>query len=247
MVRKLVFSLAILCVAGAMQAQNLQLHFDPRNSLYGDNVGAPVDYMTATFEMFKPDQWGSTFMFVDFDFNFNKGPGLAYAEIARAIKLGDFPLLAHIEYNGGLGLIRDTGGAENGPSGFSIPNAYLAGAAYPFRLGNFFMNTYLVYKLNAFQEASHDAQWTVTWSASFANNKLSLGGFMDLWTEDKSFTEGPDADGKKVVFLSEPQIWYNITPNLSIGSEVELSYNFVNKFNESKFYAIPTLATKWNF
>lgn len=69
---------------------------------------------------------------------------------------------------------------------------------------------------------------------------------MDLWTEDKSFTEGNDASGKKVVLLSEPQIWFNITPNFSLGSEVELSYNFVNKF-ESKFYAIPTLATKWIF
>ena len=91
MVRKLVFSLAILCVAGAMQAQNLQLHFDPRNSLYGDRIDAPINYLTATFEMFKPDQWGSTFMFVDLDFNFDeRNPGLAYAEIARAINLGDF-------------------------------------------------------------------------------------------------------------------------------------------------------------
>ncbi len=28
---------------------------------------------------------------------------------------------------------------------------------------------------------------------------------------DKSFTEGSDASGK-MIFLSEPQIWYNITP-----------------------------------
>ena len=131
--------------------------------------------------------------------------------------------------------------------GFSIPGAYLAGFGYPFQLGNFYMNTYLAYKLNAFEQASNDAQWTVTWNASLANNKISLGGFMDLWTEDKSFTEGNDASGKKVVLLSEPQIWFNITPNFSLGSEVELSYNFVNKFAESKFYAIPTLATKWIF
>ena len=72
-------------------------------------------------------------------------------------------------------------------------------------------------------------------------------GFMDLWTEDKSFTEGTEANGKKLILLSEPQIWFNITPNFSLGSEVELSYNFVNKFAESKFYAIPTLATKWIF
>ena len=239
MVRKIVFSLALLCMMGAVQAQNLQLHFDPRNSLYGDNA-APINYLTATFEMFKPDQWGSTFMFVDVDFNFDKrSPGLAYAEIARAINLGDFPLQAHIEYNGGLGLIRGDGDV----AGFSIPSAYLGGVAYPFQLGNFFMNTYVAYKLNAFQKASHDAQWTFTWNASFANNKLSLAGFFDLWSENKDRT-GAES-GKKLVLLSEPQIWYNITPQFAVGSEIEVSYNFV--LGANSFYAIPTLATKWNF
>lgn len=241
MLRKISLTLFLLCALGAVRAQNLQLHFDSRHVLYGNDV-SPVNYLTATFEMFKADRWGSTFMFADFDFNHDrKNIGLVYAEIAREFQLGNFPLRPHIEYNGGLGLIRGTGGS------FSIPSSYMAGLGYPFQLGNFYMGTYVVYKLNAFQEASHDAQWTVTWNASLAGGKLSLGGFADLWTEDKSYTEGSDAGGKKLVFLSEPQIWYNITSNFSLGSEIELSYNFVNKFTESKFYAIPTLATKWNF
>ncbi len=241
MFRKILFSLAVLCTTAAVQSQNLQLHFDPRNSLYGDAVSTS-NYLTATFEMFKPDQWGNTFMFVDADLNFNKkNIGLVYGEIAREFKIGDFPLLPHLEFNGGLGLVKGT------DFGFSIPSSYLAGFGYPFQLGNFFMSTYVAYKLNAFQEVSNDAQWTLTWNATLAGGKLSLGGFLDLWTEDKSFTEGSDTTGKKVVFLSEPQFWYNVTPNFALGTEVELSYNFVNKFVESKFYAIPTLATKWNF
>lgn len=241
MSRKIILTLALFCALITMQGQNLQLHFDPRKTLYGDGV-SEVNYLTATFEFYKPDKWGNTFMFVDFDFSFNKSnPGLIYGEIAREFKIGDFPLLPHIEYNGGLGLKRGTG------EGFSIPGAYLAGFGYPFQLGVFYMNTYLAYKLNAFEQISNDAQWTVTWNASLLNNKISLSGFMDLWTEDKSYTEGKDASGKKIVLLSEPQIWYNITPNFSLGSEIELSYNFVNKFIESEFYAIPTLATKWVF
>ena len=237
MLRNIVLSVAILCATGAIQAQNLQLHFDPRNSLYGDKV-APVNYLTATFEMFKPDQWGSTFMFVDFDFNFDKrNPGLAYAEIAREFKIGDFPLLPHIEYNGGLGLVRGM------DKGFSIPSSYLGGFGYPFQLGNFFMSTYVAYKLNAFQKVSHDAQWTFTWNSTLAGGKLSLAGFFDLWSENKD-RAGVDS-GKKLVLLSEPQIWYNITPQFAIGSEVEVSYNFV--VGADKFYAIPTIGTKWNF
>jgi hypothetical protein len=241
MFRKILFSLAILCATASVQAQNLQLHFDPRNSLYGDAVSSS-NYLTGTFEMFKPDQWGNTFMFVDADLNFNKkNIGLVYGEIAREFKIGDFPLLPHLEYNGGLGLVKGT------DFGFSIPSSYMAGFGYPFQLGNFFMSTYLAYKLNAFQEVSNDAQWTLTWNATLAGGKLSLGGFMDLWTEDKSFTEGSGTTGKKVVFLSEPQLWFNLTPNIALGTEVELSYNFVNKFVESKFYAIPTLGSKWTF
>ena len=232
MLRKLfLFTLSLVAFA-SLNAQNLQLHFDPRHAFYGDDVAAK-NYLTATFEMFKPDAWGSTFMFVDFDFNGDKrNIGLVYAEIARAFKIKDFALMPHLEYNGGLG------------TGFSIPSSYLAGAQYPFKLGNFFMGTYLAYKLNAFTELSHDVQWTLTWNSAFPNSKVSLAGFLDLWTENKNRATGEG--GKKLILLSEPQVWYNFTPNFAIGSEIELSYNFVNAFAESKFYAVPTLATKWN-
>lgn len=57
--------------------------------------------------------------------------------------------------------------------------------------------------------------------------------------------------GTDYVFMSEPQIWFNLNalkcvPDdvaLSIGSEVELSNNFVAK----GFFAIPTVAVKWTF
>ena len=138
--------------------------------------------------------------------------------------------MPHIEYNGGLG------------SGFYIPSAYLAGFQYPFQLGNFFMGTYVAYKLNAFETSSHDLQWTVTWNSTLANGKLSLGGFADVWSANKNRVTGEG--GKRVIFLSEPQIWYNLTSNFSIGSEIELSYNFARL---EKFAAIPTIAVKWNF
>src|SRR5690606_32178475 len=129
MLRKIVLTFALFCVLITTQGQNLQLHFDPRSSLYGDGVSG-VNYLTATYEFFKPDKWGNTFMFVDFDFNFNKSnTGLVYGEIAREFKIGDFPLLPHIEYNGGLGLVKGTG------IGFSIPSSYMAGFGYPFKLG----------------------------------------------------------------------------------------------------------------
>ena len=238
MYRKAIFYFALLSTF-SLQAQNLQLHFDPRSSIHGKDA-FENDYITATFEMFKPDKWGSTFMFVDADFILSKGNiGMMYTEISRKFKINDFPLMPLIEYNGGLGLFEID---DNIEGGFSIPNAYLIGLSYPFQLGNVFMDTYVAYKYNAFKEASHDVQWTLIWMANFAKDKITFCGFADLWTENK--IQMDSNSDKKVILLSEPQFWYNANSNFSLGSEVKISSNFANK---SKVYVCPTLAMKWNF
>ena len=75
-----------------------------------------------------------------------------------------------------------------------------------------------------------------------------MEGFADLWYD-------PNVKGK-LIFLSEPQLWFNMNKlrgwdgiNLSVGTEIELSNNFVwnDKGENDKFYAIPTLALKWTF
>ncbi len=238
MFRKAIFYFLIFC-ASPLQSQNLQLHFDPRSSIHGEE-SFESNYITATFEMFKPDQWGSTFMFVDIDFNLSKGnAGMMYTEISRKFNINDFPLMPLVEYNGGLGVFEVD---DNVGGGYSIPNAYLVGISYPFQIGNLFMDTYVAYKYNAFKETSHDVQWTIIWTGNFASDKFTICGFADLWTENKDPAHS-DSD-KKVIFLSEPQIWYNATTNFSLGSEVEISSNFAGR---SKVYVCPTFAMKWNF
>ncbi|MCL1943246.1 MAG: DUF5020 family protein [Candidatus Azobacteroides sp.] len=222
-------------ISVCVPAQNLQLHYDFRHALYDDVP--PPNFFTATFEMFKPDQWGSTFMFVDLNFDQSRGNiGLAYMEIARDFKIKNFQIMPHIEYNGGVG--------NNNNSGFSVANAYLAGASYSFVIPNAQFNTYITYKYNAFQKVSNDVQWTVSWGAGFWKNRIAFCGFMDIWTENKDYT-GVES-GKKVILLTEPQIWYNVTQNLSFGSEIEISNNFYPQYG-TKIYAFPTLAGKWTF
>lgn len=217
-------------------SQEIQLHFDPRHGLHSDV--APKNYFTATFQMFKPDKWGSTFGFVDIDFNQSRGNiGLAYLELARDIKLGKLPVMAHLEFNGGI--VR----GENF-SGFSIPNSYLAGASYNRNFGNVNIGTYLVYKYNAFDKVSNDIQWTATWGTNLLNNKITLTGFIDIWTENKDRTTGKG--GKKVILLTEPQFWYNIDKHIALGTEIEISNNFYANYN-NKLYVCPTLAAKWTF
>jgi hypothetical protein len=236
MTRKILLVLGLLMSIGYVSAQNIQLHFDPRHALHSNTFER--NYFTATFEMFKADKWGSTFGFIDMDFNQSKGNiGMAYLEIARDQNLGSFPLRAHLEFNGGVG--------NNNTSGFSIDNAYLVGPSYATTIGKVNLGTYLVYKYNAFERASNDIQWTVTWGTNLFNDKVTVSGFLDIWTENKDKTKAKTTNSKKVILLTEPQFWYNVNQNLSLGTEIEISNNFVAWSN--KALVNPTIAAKWNF
>ncbi|MGL5317183.1 MAG: DUF5020 family protein [Bacteroidales bacterium] len=225
--------LFVSMVCLSVSAQNLQLHYDFRGTSK-PNVNPDGDYLTATFEMFKADKLGNTFMFIDADFNVKRGNiGLMYAEISREFTLGKLPIAAHIEFNGGV--------ANWG----SIDNAYLAGIAMPFSLKNFFFNTYVVYKLNNYHVVSNDVQATVVWNGSFFNDRMTFNGHFDVWSENKDRMTGNG--GKKVVIQTEPQLWYNIIPGkFSAGTEIEMTNNFY-PYNDGGFTIYPTVAVKYNF
>lgn len=236
--KKPVAILIMLFFVAALQAQNLQVHYD---------FGKDREYITTTVEMFKPDKWGSTFFFVDmnYDTKLGKSVSLAYWEIARGINLGKSPFAAHVEYNGGFGQFKAT--PFNGA--FAINDAWLAGVDYNINNADFTkgITFQVLYKyIKDKQDASF--QLTTVWYMHMLNKKLSFTGFADFWREDNTFTttEGNTvAETKtKYVFLTEPQIWFNFTENLSIGSEIEISSNFGG--NEG-FMINPTLAGKWKF
>ena len=207
------FSLAICLIAafGCASAQNVQLHYDLGHSLCKDlNSRTSV---TTTVEMFKPDTWGSTFMFTDIDYKSDGVMG-AYWEIAREFNLSkNKQWAAHVEYNGGLG------------SGKTLDSYY----------GNRYQHAVLL-----------GGAWN--WASKDFSGLCTFSGFCDLWYD-------PNVNGK-MILLSEPQFWFNLNTlkgmkdvNLSLGTEVEISNNFVwnDKGQNNHFYAIPTVAAKWTF
>lgn len=99
-----------------------QVHYDLGHSFYSDLTGRPN--VTTTFEMFKPDKWGSTFMFTDIDY-FSDGAAGAYWEISREFNLTKNKQWAlHLEYNGGATTVEHTG------IGNRFQHAFLAGGAW---------------------------------------------------------------------------------------------------------------------
>ena len=236
--------LALLSV-GAFAQTNLQFFYD---------FGKDRKMATTTLEMFKGDDWGSTFFFVDYDYankdlrdvNFWGGRS-TYFEIARALNFWQDSSLgalsAHIEFNSGLYGVRN----------------WLFGAEY-FMHNDDFSNTFtfeLMYK-NYPKSYMSDIplQFTFVWGMQniFGVEGLKFSGFADIWGENNSFYMGLDENNNpktkdtKITFISEPQIWYNVgqffnCPNLHVGSEVELSYNFT----QEGFMVNPCLGLKWDF
>lgn len=250
MIRKSLL-LALLFCGFAMPffAQNVQLHYDLGRTLYGDIDKRPS--VTTTVEMFKPDRWGSTFLFTDLDYK-NDGTVGAYWEIAREFNLTkNKQWAAHVEYNGGM----TTGETPKGYWGGRYQHAALVGGAWNWASKDFskLFSLQLMYKYH-FKNAHTGArpfsgfQLTEVWSMQIAKGLCTFNGFCDLWYN-------PDVKGKLIV-VSEPQFWVNLNRlkgmqgvNLSLGTEVEISNNFVwnDRGENNRFYAIPTVAAKWTF
>ncbi len=244
---KKTFSLAIVMAAFlSVSAQNVQLHYD-FGHLY-DNLDSRPS-VTTTVEYFKADKWGSTFLFTDLDYQ-RDGVAGAYWEIAREFNVSkNKQWAAHIEYNGGLSSDEETWQATR------FQHAVLLGGAWNWANSDFSktFSVQLLYKYN-FKNRHYDAhayssvQLTEVWSTTFAKGLCTFSGYCDLWYD-------PAVNGKWIV-QSEPQLWFNLNTlkgwegiNLSLGSEVELSNNFVynDKGQNNKFYAIPTVGAKWTF
>ena len=244
----LAVAFATLAFGFAAKAQtNLQLFYD---------FGSDRQHFTTTVEGFYNDNWGNTFFFIDHDFNHkaneNHFPGLSgtYMEVARCINFWqNVPVLngfsLQVEYNGGV------------YKNYYINHALLAGVDYFVHTPDF-KNTFnfkVLYK-KIFRGVSQvPMQFTFVWGMQdlFGLKGLRFSGFADFWWEDHTLYsdhKGPIVGGfSHIVFLSEPQIWYNVGQhfgmnNLNIGGEVELSYDF----GSSKgFWARPCAGIKWVF
>ena len=248
----------LLTVVGAKAQTNIQEMYDFNRK-----------QLTTTLEMFKADNWGSTFFFTDIYHKFDKtGPTDCYTEIARSLNFWQNSsigaLSLHVEWNGGLG------------EGYLVNNAWLFGLEY-FLHNADFSNTFtfeLMYKRISGQTENIPLQFTFVWGMNnlFGVKGLVFSGFLDVWGEnvnwavkDENELLGYREETTKLVILSEPQIWYNVgqhfgCENLFIGGEVELAYNFTGGWkpgevilpygfaNQNKGFTVaPAAGIKWVF
>lgn len=225
--KKILLFFSFMAFIAAVKAQNIQAHYD---------FGKDRKLITTTVEMFKPDKFGSTFFFIDMDYssdarNVDNGLSLAYWEIARAFKWNESQkFMPRAEYNGGV-LKLDGVGTPFIP----IENAFLAGIERTWASADFSKILTLQANYKYIQDKEDAAfQLTAVWTVQMLQNKLTFTGFADFWKEEMFW-------GTDYRFLSEPQLWYNFAKNFSLGTEIELSNNFVG----DEFAVKPTVAIKW--
>ena len=240
-------TLMVALAATLVQAQNVQLHYDLGHNLYEELSNRPS--VTTTVELFKPDKWGSTFFFTDIDY-FHDGAAGAYWEIARELNVSaNKRWAAHVEYNGGLASSQ----LDNGSTRFQ--HAFLFGPAWNWASRDFSRTLSLQAMYKYYFKGQHpwnrpfiSFQATAVWGITFADRLCTFSGFIDCWYDK-------NVRGNWIT-ITEPQFWFNLNAlhgmegvNLSLGTEVEVSNNFVWDKNgrNDHFYAIPTLAAKWSF
>ncbi|MFV0365486.1 MAG: DUF5020 family protein [Mangrovibacterium sp.] len=230
--KKIFLFVALATISASAFAQNIQTHYD-----FGDTRKC----VTTTVEMFRPDKIGSTFFFIDMNYNEGEMHGVtnAYWEISRAFtfKQGS-SLAAHVEYDGGFF-------RTDGALGLPINSAFLGGLENTWGWDNF-NKTFTLQALFKTIQGKNDAsfQLTAVWNTLWFDGKLSFNGFMDFWKEDNVAMTG---EATEYVWLTEPQLWYNFQNGMkgfSLGTEIEMSANFSGN---KGFMCNPTIAMKYSF
>ena len=250
----LLLSFFIFHLSPCQAGTNLQLYYD-FGSMGTVCANQRSPRVTTTLELFYPDSWGNTFMFIDLDYAIHPNdpkntPFMAYMEVARCLNFWQNTkakdLSIQVEYNGGLGLYKDGVGDIRG---YAINHAALVGLNYCLHTPDYknIFNLELLYKyiVDDFNGIHNSVplQFTFVWGCNdFCTAPgLRFSGFLDIWGQK-------NAGGQSFVMISEPQLWYNIgrwfkCPNLNIGTEIEFSYNFTG----NGFMCNPCVGVKWCF
>ena len=222
---------------GAFAQTNVQTFYD---------FGNGRQYITTTFEMFKGDEFGDTFFFIDHYYATaaQRGQGLAsaingsYFEIERGINFWQDSSLkdlsGHIEYDGsswGAGLLCI--GAKYFFHSADFSKTFTAALMYDQHIG--------------VGAADIPIKFSGVWGLNdlFGLKGLIFKGFIDIWGNNSVFADG---DIAKFSILTEPQLWFNLgktfANHLDIGTEIELSYNFAGN---KGFMCNPCAGIRWTF
>lgn len=223
-------------------SQNLQLHYDLRHSTNPELN--PKDFPTFSFEYFKNIDTISTGSFLlKLDAHMdgkNNNIGQVFTQISQILKFWKPKVYLSLYYSGGLGVTTNL-------YGYYLSNSFGAGIACPFQWKGAWVSTSLSLRINAFERASYDPQFTFYFGKGFFNYRLFTGGSFVFWTENRNqgneFTK--DMKGKKFAFFGDPQLWIKVKSGFSVGSRINMYYHLLTADDRIQVY--PTAGMKFQF
>jgi len=239
--------LTIIAWSAQTFAQNLQLHYDFRHSVdpKHNSQNFPALYfeylktLDSTSFFIKP---GTFFLKVETDMQGDQDNiGKAYIQTSQSFRFWKPKIYLNLQYSGGLGVTN--------PAQYSyyINNSISLGPNYLWNWHGAYFNIALSYDYNMLKKPSHDMLLSFYWWKGLWNYKMEFAGDFELYTLNKNhgddFTKG--LKGKTVSFFGEPQVWFKIKGNFSLGSKFIMYYHVITPDNLFEVY--PTVAARIKF
>jgi hypothetical protein len=231
----------------ALFSQSLQLHYDLRHTL--DPAHNSRNFPTLYFEYFKSQndtssiiKPGSFLIKIESDMQgANGNVGKSFLQASQTFRLWKPKIFLSLQYSGGLGV------TEPRQYSFYIANALSAGPSYPFQWEGAYFNAALYYNYNMLKKPSSDMMISFYWGKGFWNYAMEFAGDFELYTLNKNTGEDftKNLRGKTVSFFGEPQVWFRMRGNFSMGSKIILYYHVIT--SENLFEVYPTIAARIKF
>ncbi|GGA91773.1 DUF5020 family protein [Puia dinghuensis] len=236
--------LNIFLLPTLLSAQNLQLHYDLRHTI--DPAQNPRNYPTLYFEYFKLLDTGRAFIkpgsfFLKTEADLlgeNNNIGKFFIQASQSFRCWKPKVFINLQYSGGGGI------TEPKQYSYYIPNNYFAGIETHLWWRKTLFSSILYYKYVPYARPSNDFQYTLYWWTALFNYKVEIPGDFSIWTENKDHGDAATSGqkGKRFFFFAEPQIWYNLSRHLALGSKINMYYHVNLPANGLQVY--PTLALK---
>ena len=162
-----------------------------------------------------------------------------YLQVSQSFRCWRPRIFLNIQYNGGLGV------TEPKQYSYYITNTWSAGGSYLFKWGAAYLNAQLNFKIVEYARPTQDPLFALYWWKGLFNYRAEFAGDFSAWTENRN--QGDDLTkqmhGKRFFFFAEPQFWYRVAGQLSIGTKVNMYYHVIT--SADLFQVYPTIAAKW--
>ena len=228
--------LALLLIAAApflAPAQNLQLHYDLRHTVAPDQN--PRNFTTLYFEYWKKQNDSSrsfikpgSFLFKTEADLYGAGDNIGkfFLQLSQSLRFWKPRVYLALQYSGGAGI------TEPKQYSYYISNTFSAGVEYPFQWKGIYFTSQLYLR---YTSASVDPLFTLYWWKGLLHYKLEIAGDFSIWTQNSN-------GSKHLFFFAEPQLWYRLLSQLSVGSKLNLYYP---ENTDNLLQIAPTIAVRW--